>query len=209
MSSVADRAERARTDKFGDRRRMLAESALAAIAEHGYAQTGLRDVAQRSGLSHGSLHYYFDDKDDLVALAVWNYKSECARRYDSIVETAADAAEFVDRIGAEMARTMSEDATMHRLWYDLRNQALFTSGFRNTIIDIDDLLESMVWMIVSRYAELRGGTPGVTSQVAYALVDGMFQNSLIRFLRGDHAARDRLRLEVALLLDRATDVQAP
>ncbi|NNC10719.1 TetR/AcrR family transcriptional regulator [Planctomonas sp. JC2975] len=181
---------------------MLAESALAAIAEHGYAQTGLRDVAQHSGLSHGSLHYYFDDKDDLVALAVWNYKSECARRYDPIVETAADGVEFVQRIGNEMASTMREDASLHRLWYDLRNQALFTPGFRETIIDIDRLLEEMVWAIVSRYAELAGRRPAINQEIAYSLFDGLFQNALIRFLRGDKEAGDRLSMEIGLLLDR-------
>jgi AcrR family transcriptional regulator len=202
MSTVAVRAERARADKFGERRRMLAESALAAIAEGGYAQTGLRDIAQHSGLSHGSLHYYFDDKDDLVALAVWNYKSACARRYDPIVETAADGAEFVERLGTEMARTMTEEAPLHRLWYDLRNQALFRAGFSDTILDIDRLLEEMVWAIVSRFAELRGGEPAVTPEIAYALFDGLFQNALIRFLRGDLDAGDRLRAEAGMLLEK-------
>ncbi|MHA7986631.1 TetR/AcrR family transcriptional regulator [Rathayibacter sp. CAU 1779] len=202
MSSAAARGENARVDKFGDRRRMLAESALATIAEHGYAETGLRDIAQHSGLSHGSLHYYFDDKDDLIALAVWNYKAECARRYDPIVETAADGVEFVERIGSEMARTMREDAPLHRLWYDLRNQALFTEGFRETIIDIDRLLEEMVWAIVSRYAELSGRRPALNQEIAYSLVDGLFQNALIRFLRGDREVGDRLSVEIGLLLDR-------
>lgn len=204
MSTVADRAQRGRIDKFGERRRMLAESALVAIAESGYAQTGLRDIAQHSGLSHGSLHYYFDDKDDLVALAVWNYKSACARRYDPIVETAADGEEFVERFGAEMARTMSEEASLHRLWYDLRNQSLFSPGFRDTILDIDRLLEEMVWSIVSRYAQLRGREPAVSPEIAYALFDGLFQNALIRFLRGDVDAAARLRAEAGALLDKAT-----
>ena len=37
---------------------------------------------------------------------------------------------------------------MHRLWYDLRNQALFEDGFRDTIIAIDGLLADMVWAVV-------------------------------------------------------------
>lgn len=204
MSSVTDRAERARVDKFAERRRTLAEAALLTIAEHGYARTGLRDIAQNSDLSHGSLHYYFRDKDDLVALAVWNYKSACARRYDPAIETAADGEEFVDLFSAEMSRTMSEESTLHRLWYDLRNQALFDSGFSETILDIDTLLEEMVWRVVSRYAELREKAPAVSAEIAYALFDGLFQNALIRFLRGDADAAARLRTEVGGLLDAIT-----
>jgi AcrR family transcriptional regulator len=200
MTTVTDRATRARVDKFAARRRMLAESALTAIAERGYAQTGLRDIAQHSALSHGALHYYFDDKDDLVALAVWNYKSECARRYDPILETSASGAELAARFGVEMAETLRDEASLHRLWYDLRNQALFTEGFSDTIVRIDNLLSDMVWAVVERFADLEGGQPAVSKDLAYALFDGLFQNSLIRHLRGDAGAAETLRLEAPALL---------
>jgi AcrR family transcriptional regulator len=48
-------------DKFAARRNELAEAALKTLAERGYAQTGLRDIAQNSEFSHGVLHYYFAD----------------------------------------------------------------------------------------------------------------------------------------------------
>lgn len=200
MTTATDRADRASIDKFAQRRRMLAESALAAIAERGYAHTGMRDIAQHSELSHGSLHYYFRDKDDLIALAVWNYKSECARRYDEIVVSSTSGEELASRFGDEMAATMRDEASLHRLWYDLRNQALFSDGFRDTIIAIDRLLEDMVWAVVNRYAELGGREPIVTREFAYALFDGLFQNSLIRFMRGELSAVEDVRVGAPALL---------
>ena len=65
---------------------------------------------------------------------------------------------------------------------------------------IDDLLQQMVWAIVLRYAELMGRAPAVAPEFAYALVDGLFQNELIRFLRGDLEALDRLRRDCVTLL---------
>lgn len=200
MTSVTERAARARVDKFSLRRRMLAESALVVIAERGFANTGLRDIAQQSELSHGALHYYFEDKNDLVAEAVWIYKSECARRYDEIVATSTDGAELMTRVAAAMSDTLRDDASMHRLWYDLRNQSLFDDGFRETILKIDDLLQQMVWAIVERYGELVGRVPSIEPGYAYALVDGLFQHELMRFLRGDPGAVDRLRRDCATLL---------
>lgn len=182
---------------------MLAESALEAIAERGFARTGLRDIALHSELSHGSLHYYFDGKDDLIAESVWNYKSECARRYDDIVETAATGEELASRFGVAMSETLRDEASLHRLWYDLRNQALFDDGFRETIVAIDDLLEGMVWAVVERYAELVGRPPALRAGLAYALFDGLFQNELIRFLRGDAESVDRLRRDCVSLLESA------
>ena len=204
MGTLTARTTRTRAGKFASRRRMLAEAALATIAERGFANTGLREIAHHSALSHGSLHYYFQDKDDLIAEAVWLNKSECARRYDEIVVTSGDATELVERVADAMAATLRDDASLHRLWYDLRNQSLFEDGFRDTIVRIDALLEQMVWAIVQRHSELTGRPPILEPDVAYALVDGLFQNALIRFLRGDPGAIDRLRRDCAGLFSSLT-----
>lgn len=195
MTTAGERAVRGSVDKFAQRRRMLALSASATIAERGFAHTGLRDIAKHSELSHGSLHYYFTDKDDLIAEAVWLFKSECARRYDGIVATSQSGEELAVRVSEEMTRTLRDEASMHRLWYDLRNQALFETGFGDTIVRIDGVLEEMVWAILTRHAELVGRTIAFTAPFAYALVDGMFQHALIRFIRGDVDAIDRLGRE--------------
>lgn len=200
MSGVVTRAEKAGTDKFAARRRELADAALTAIAERGFARTGLRDVAAHTDLSHGLLHYYFEDKDDLIGQAIWQYKSECARRYDPIVESSQTGTELAERFGAEMAATLRDEADMHRLWYDLRNQALFDAGFRDTIIAIDALLSDMVWAVVERFSALEGRAPVVDPSSAYALFDGIFLNALIAYLRGDLEAVEHLRLASIRLL---------
>ena len=154
-----DRIARRQVDKFAERRAQLAAAALQTLAEQGYARTSLRDIAQNSDFSHGVLHYYFTDKFDLITYCVRQYKAECVTRYDAIVATAATAAELRSGFGAAMAGTLREDATMHRLWYDLRNQSLFDEAFRADVLDIDQSLERMIWRIVSRYAELGEDRP--------------------------------------------------
>lgn len=200
MSKTSERAAQAKVDKFDARRRELAEAALVAIAARGYANTGLRDVAAETELSTGILHYYFNDKNDLVAQAIWQYKTECAKRYDPIVETAVTADELLDRFGQAIAATLRDETDMHRLWYDLRNQSLFDAGFRDTIVAIDELLEAMVWRVVTAYAELAGGTPHVDAKTAYSLFDGLFMNSMIGFVRGELDAIERLRVGGVALL---------
>ena len=87
-----------------------------------------------------------------------------------------------------MAGTLREDATMHRLWYDLRNQSLFDEAFRVDVLDIDQSLERMIWRIVSRYGELSEAPLTVTPSLAYAVMDGLFQHALLRYLGGDASA---------------------
>jgi AcrR family transcriptional regulator len=48
----------------------LMEAALDLFAEKGYAATRLDDVAQRAGVSKGTLYLYFDSKEDLFKAVV-------------------------------------------------------------------------------------------------------------------------------------------
>lgn len=186
-----DRVARRQVDKFAERRAELATAALHTLAEQGYARTSLRDIAQNSAFSHGVLHYYFADKIELITYCVRQYKAECVKRYDSIVTTAVSPVELKRGLGAAMAATLVEDARMHRLWYDLRNQGLFDERFRADVLDIDGSLERMIWRIACRYADLSGAELTVTSPVAYALMDGLFQHALLRYIAGsDTAAKD-------------------
>ncbi len=149
-------------DKFAERRDQLAAAALQTLAEQGYANTSLRDIAQRSEFSHGVLHYYFADKFELIMYCVRQYKAECVTRYDSIVATAATADQLRRGFGAAMAGTLAEDGTLHRLWYDLRNQSLFDEKFRADVTDIDQSLQRMIWRIVAKFAELSEAPLAVT-----------------------------------------------
>ena len=180
-------------DKFEDRRRELATAALQTLGELGYARTSLREIAQNSPYSHGVVHYYFADKVELITYCVRQYKAECVQRYDEIVETATSAAALASAFADALVATMREDAPMHRLWYDLRSQALFEASFREDVLDIDAQLEHMIWQVVARYAELRATTVAMPSSRAYAMFDGLFQQALLRHLSGAGSAADELR----------------
>jgi AcrR family transcriptional regulator len=196
-----DRVARRQVDKFAERRAQLAVAALQTLAELGYARTSLRDIAQNSEFSHGVLHYYFSDKFELITFCVRQCKTECVTHYDHIVATAASADELKFGFGAAMAVTLREDAPMHRLWYDLRNQSQFEEAFRAVAREIDQSLEDMIWRIVTRFAELSETPPAVTPALAYAMFDGLFQHALIKHLAGDPTAARDLEANVPRVLD--------
>jgi AcrR family transcriptional regulator len=200
VTAPAERQTRRPVDKFTARRNELAEAALKTLAERGYAQTGLRDIAQNSEFSHGVLHYYFADKTDLITHCVREYKAICVTRYDEVVATSTTAAELAAGFLDKLAETLTDEAPMHRLWYDLRNQSMFEPAFRADVIEIDLSLERMIWRIVTRYAELSGLSPQVGSPTMYAVFDGLFQQALLRRLAGEPSAAADLRAAVTEVL---------
>lgn len=199
MTSTVDRRVD-RPDKFEERRRELADAALRTLSELGYARTSLREIAQNSPFSHGVLHYYFRDKVELITYCVRRYKALCARRYDEVVDTATTAPGLAAAFAQAMADTLVADAAAHRLWYDLRAQALFEESFRTDVLEIDGLLERMVHRVTTRYAELADGELTGPSDAVYALFDGLFQQALLRHLAGQERAAADLRERVRRLL---------
>ena len=197
---AAARIERKQVDKFNARRIELAEAALETLGELGYARTSLREIAQKSEFTHGVLHYYFSDKVDLISCSVRHYKTRCATRYDQVVAAAETREELMSGFLEKLGETVREEASMHRLWYDLRSQALFEDAFRKDVLEIDQLLEDMVWRIASRFAELGGKQPAISASALYALFDGLFQKCLLRHLSNDSKAIPELHAEVKRLL---------
>ena len=184
------------------RRVELAEATLETLAELGYARTSLREIAQNSPFSHGVLHYYFSDKVDLICCGVRYYKARCVTRYDERRRDARSRDALLDGFCIKLEETLTQEAKMHRLWYDLRSQAFYEEAFRADIEAIDSSLESMVWRIASRYAELGDQSISVSRVALYALFDGLFQRHLMAWLAGDAQAPARMTAEIRSLLPR-------
>ena len=191
-----DRIPRTRVDKFAERRAELGEAALQTLSALGYARTSLREIAQNSAFSHGVLHYYFSDKTDLILCSVRQYKARCVTRYDEVTARATSVGELLDGFCAALADTIRTEAPLHRLWYDLRSQALFEEAFRADVAELDKSLEKMIWRIMSRFSELAGEPLTLPSPVLYATFDGLFQQCLLKHLSGDTRAIAALQKNV-------------
>jgi len=196
-----DRVPHTRVDKFAERRAELGEAALQTLATLGYARTSLREIAQNSVFSHGVLHYYFSDKVDLIVCSVRQYKARCVTRYDRVTADAASYDEMMAGFLAALGDTVRREAHMHRLWYDLRSQALFEEAFRADVAEIDKSLENMVWRIMSRFAELADAPLRLSPAVLYALFDGLFQQCLLKHLSGDEQAVADMQADARKAID--------
>src|SRR6478735_457687 len=196
MSTATARRAQRPADRFDERRDQLAESALLTLGELGYARASLREIAANSPFSHGVVHYYFNDKIELIVYCVRYYKARCVHRYDAVVSDSTSGPGLLDAFAAKLRETLEDEAPMHRLWYDLRTQSMFEESLREAVTMIDRTLEEMIWRIVTRYAELAGREPVADSAASYGILDGLFQQALLGYVGGDEAALDTLTGQV-------------
>ncbi|MGH1482834.1 MAG: TetR/AcrR family transcriptional regulator [Geminicoccales bacterium] len=187
LESANERA-RARVDKFATRQAEIADAALVTLADLGYARTSLREIAGNADFSHAVLRYYFADKMDLILQCIKQYKAVCVKRYDAVTELAETQEDLLEGFLKQLSETLMTESHLHRLWYDLRSQAMFEDALAEDVRKIDSDLENMVWKIVERYAALGNGSPKLSSKAYYALFDGLFQNALARVIAGEKDA---------------------
>ena len=196
----ATRPRRSPVDRYDERRDQLAESALKTLGDLGYARTSLRDIATNSPFSHGVLHYYFEDKLDLIDYCVRYYKAKCVTRYDELIAVSTTPDELRDAFADKLVETIVDEGPMHRLWYDVRAQSMFEERLRSAVTHVDETLEDMVWRVVERYAELAAAAPAMTPAAAYGMLDGLFQAALLGDSLGEEEALTTLVEQVRGLL---------
>lgn len=195
------RPRNGRLDKYAERKRELALSALSTLAELGYARTSLRDIAKACGNSLGVIHYYFKDKAELISYCVGLYKQE----FIDDMHTAVDSADSAETLRRQMfhvlVRSVRERPNEHRLWYDIRAQALFDEAFRPAMWDIDRDIEAATARFLERLGELSGKRVLLEAGTAYALLDGLFQRYLLRHTVGEADACERFEQDLATVVD--------
>lgn len=174
------------------RREEIAEASINALKQMGYARTGLRDIAELSGVSVGMLHYYFEDKTALINFCVRKYKREFIAGLDDAMRAAKPGEDVAAHFTEGLCKSVEAEAETHRLWYDIRSQALFDADFRDVVEEIEGELTGLISRLL-----LRLGLPDDRALSAYLAFDGVFRFYLQRHLSGDEKALPAFRRELA------------
>lgn len=184
------RARAARkTAKRDQKKRQIADSAIQALKELGYANTSLRDIAEKSDLSLGMLHYYFEDRTDLIIYCVSIYKEDFVRDITEALDQSEGRDDVIAAFSEALVASIVDDEMAHRLWYDIRTQAMFDETFRPVVDEIEAKLMGIV-----QTAYIRAGHDVPENiEIPYAMLDGVF-----RFLmQGQIGNKGKSRKELA------------
>ena len=196
-NKLADRAER-KSRKREEKRRQIAASAIEALTQLGYANTSMRDIASVSDMSLGMLSYYFGDKSDLIIYCVTNYKSDFVRASEAAISVEGDRETVLDTLVSGFAATIKTDAASHRLWYDIRTQAMFDDLFHAPVRQIE---ASLVGVVEHLHARLGVGD-GANPTADYAAIDGLFRYWIQDDARPAGATEAEIKASFRHLIDR-------
>jgi AcrR family transcriptional regulator len=188
---------RNRAAKTGDKKLELAWHALDVLAELGFARVNLREIANRSGLSLGRIHYYFEDKTEILIVAVNLYKDRFVRRIEELIALGRTEDEAVANFAEGLAEAIEQDAKVHRLWYDVRAQSLFDEAFRPFVDRMEARLLELIRLLLKGHDRPDGADMDAEALRIYLAVDGWFQHFLRRRLSGVVGATEGLHQCIA------------
>ena len=132
------------------RRRAMLQAAAELIAERGFGETRIADVAKRAGTSSGLVIYYFGTRDRLLVDAL-RYSEESY--YDAAAKLLGEEQDFRKRLSmlvewSCVPELPGEVSGSWGLWLDLWSTALRHPEVREARVELDarwrDLLERIV-----------------------------------------------------------------
>src|SRR5262252_6060050 len=113
-----------------ERRKALLKAAFREVAEKGFSEVTLDDIAKRAGVSKGVTLYYFDSKDDLYReLFLWLIDSIHGRMRDAVA-AEADPVAKVRALVALIFPSPSKNRAFFRAFVDFCGLAARREAFR-------------------------------------------------------------------------------
>jgi AcrR family transcriptional regulator len=193
----------ARPSVEAERREQILGAACEVVAEAGFKSLRIADVAERAGMSTGTVHYYFTTKSDLIRAAFeWNFLRSQERRAP-LFEQHADPRERLRSIVESYLPGESTRQSWH-VWLELWVEALHD-------VDLQELNERVYgeWRrtvagIVrdgQAAGQFRDGDPVLLANGLVGMIDGL---SLQVLLGSRSMTADRMRMvcdQIIELLD--------
>jgi len=164
----------------------LVQAALAVFGERGFRQTTLTEVAERAGVSKGTVYLYFESKDDL-------FRAVVTQRVVSLLEPAEAMARSHAGTAAELLTKL-----VHRMWEAMskKDMGCLSRLVQTELTQFPDLRRFFFEEVIQRHRRLlhgiavRGVATGEFRKEATTILPRMLpalvmQLNQVRFLYGD------------------------
>ncbi len=98
--------------------RQILQAARTVLARRGFAGTTVNLVAAEAGVSRGLLHYYFKNKEDLLARVIQENMAASVILVQDLFGSSRSAAEMADRVVDAMQQLLQHDPDFFSLFFE-------------------------------------------------------------------------------------------
>jgi AcrR family transcriptional regulator len=130
------------------RRQEIMQAALACFARKGYHKTTMDDIVAESGLSKGTLYWYFKNKDDLFLSLVKSYFLNMGQDTEDVLEQHTTASHKLRAITQQTVQFFLETKEFFNVFFEFWMQSALNEElnqlFSNILIQYREALATVI-----------------------------------------------------------------
>lgn len=123
---------------------LILDAAYKCVAEKGYANISLRDIAKEANVALSQLHYYFGSKkklfQEIIKRMIGKYTTELEQQ---IKKDKSDNKE-ISNILKYMKEALEKNPELFKILFDLSSLALRSDSFKRMLSDLLDHLSGVI-----------------------------------------------------------------
>jgi TetR/AcrR family fatty acid metabolism transcriptional regulator len=129
-----------------DKHRRILEAAVAVIAQRGYFQARVADIAARADVAEGTIYLYFKNKEEILMAAIDTAFSGFLERARTELQAVREPRERLRRLGRLHLETLGANRELAAVFQtELRQSARFLAQFsQRRLIEYFDLIRAAV-----------------------------------------------------------------
>jgi AcrR family transcriptional regulator len=138
-----------RPDRVEERRKQIMDAALTCFARKGYHKTTMDDIVAESGLSKGTLYWYFRSKDELFFSLVNSFFLEMRHDIDVITEQHTSASDKLGALGLEFVSFFAEVTEFLNVFFEFWMQSALNEQlnqlFHNMLVQYREEIAGIIY----------------------------------------------------------------
>jgi AcrR family transcriptional regulator len=152
----------------------ILKAAAQVFTRRGYAGTTTNHIAERAGVSIGSLYEYFPSKDALLVALMESHLREgeevLARAEGEIAAGTGDLTTVVRYLVRAMVELHARDRELHRILFE---EAPLPRALRRTLLEMEDRITDRVERLLAGYPEVKVADPALAAAIVVQTVEAL------------------------------------
>ncbi len=140
-----------------ERRKQILEAVHTCLLEKPFHKTSIKDIAQKAGLNHGALHYYFSNKEDLLLEYIDYSQNKFAdmfsERYKTAIQKSTIDIETFHKKRQLVLQKMSFNEEYAKTFTEIWAHAIYNKKVMNKLKDIYRNWREQVFSEVNHFVE--------------------------------------------------------
>lgn len=159
-----------RPDVSAKRRAQIIQAALACFTRKGYNNTTMDDIVAESGLSKGSLYWYFESKDALFASAIRSFFMDLGQETVAALEQHTTASDKLRAGALEIVNFWKKAQGLFNLFIEFWEQSSRRQEASQLWADLLDESREIIAAIIEEGVRNGEFKPVDTRQLAWAMM---------------------------------------